>query len=82
MRGKRDDGAISETRTFAEGRRCWRPLAALKKPGEAADLYSQAASTDIISAQSTKSMLSWFIVLVELGAAACCLFAIVTNHHF
>ena len=66
MRGKRDDGAVTETGTFAEGRRCWRPLAASPELEEAAKLYSQAASTDIMSAQSTKSMLSRFIVLGEL----------------
>jgi hypothetical protein len=70
MRGKSDDGAIRETGTFAEGRRCWRPLAAPKEFEEAANVYSQAASTDMMSAQSTKSILSRFIVLVELGVGS------------
>lgn len=66
MRGERDDGAVAETGTFAEGRRCWRLLGAPLESEEPGDLHSQTASTDRMSAQSTKSMLSRFIVLGEL----------------
>jgi molybdopterin/thiamine biosynthesis adenylyltransferase len=65
VRGKRDDGAVSEASTFAEGRRCCKLLAGTGGLGEAATLYLQAASTDTMSAKSANNILIRFI-LVEL----------------
>lgn len=66
MRGKRNDGAVSEASTFAERRRCCKLLAELGNPEETVNLFLQAAITDRMSAKSANNMLICFIIPVEL----------------